>query len=136
MKKIIFLLVIGTVIILSACKKEAESENFRLLTAHVWKSDSLLADGVDQSGPGQILEKFKGEVVFNKDGTGTFGEYDGTWRFSYSENELVIESPDLQLPLSTNIVELTAISLKVTTAYPNVINPSDPLDIRMTFKPR
>lgn len=124
------------IIIFSSCKKETESERFKLLTAHIWASDSLLADGTDQSGPGELLEKFKGDVKFNKDGSGYFGQYDGTWRFAHEEADLVIESPSLQFPLTTNIVELTGSSLKVTTAYPNVINPSDPLDIRMTFKPK
>jgi hypothetical protein len=130
MKNIALLIVTG-LIIFSACKKNSESERFVLLTTPVWTSDSLLVNGFDASGPGQLLEKFKGDAKFNKNGTGSFGQYTGTWRFSYNETNLVIESDSLLLPLTTNIVELTAISLKVTTVFPSS---PDPLNIRMTFK--
>ena len=117
-----------------ACKKETTSENFRLLTGPVWASDSLLAEGVDVSKPGQLLAKFVGDIKFREDGTGYFGQYTGTWRFSYNETELVISADSLPVPtLTTNIVELTTKSLKVTTSYPSS-NQSNPFDIRMTFK--
>jgi hypothetical protein len=134
MKKSLFTLFIIAVILLYACNTEEESERFRLLTAVTWGSDSLLAEGVDAGGPGQILEKFKGDAKFNKDGTGQFGLYTGTWRFSYGEANLVIDSDSLQVPLTAVLAELTAISLKITTIYPNLLNPSNPVDIRMTFK--
>jgi hypothetical protein len=134
MKRVLLLIITGLTLILWACNKDTESEKFRLLTAHIWTSDSLLAEGVDASGPGQILEKFKGDAKFNKDYTGYFGKYTGTWKFAYDETNIVIDSDSLQVAITTNIVLLNEVSLKVTTAYPNVLNPSNPLDIRMTFK--
>ena len=132
MKKVVLLLIPAMVMIIASCGKDKESERFTLLTAHVWTSDSLLADGVDASGPGQILEKFKGDVTFRKDGTGTFGQYSGTWLFTDNEANLAIDSPDLPLPLTTHIVELKASSLKVTFAFPSV----PVVNVRMTFKPK
>jgi hypothetical protein len=129
--KNIALFVVSGLMLFAACKKNSESERFILLTTPVWSSDSLLVNGTDASGTGQLLEKFKGDAKFNKDGTGTFGQYTGTWRFSYSETNIVIESDSLQAPISTNIAELTAVSLKITTVFPSV---PDPLNIRMTFK--
>ena len=133
MKKIALLVITGAILVFLACK-ETESEKFRLITAHIWTSDSLLIEGVDASGPGQMLEKFKGDAKFNKDMTGYFGKYTGIWRFTYSETNLVIDSDSLQMPLTANIVLLNDAYLKITTTYPNIINPSNPLDIRMTFK--
>jgi hypothetical protein len=133
MKKTALVVITGLLIIFSACKKEG-SEKFRLLTAHIWASDSLLAEGVDASGSGQTLEKFKGDAKFNKDHTGYFGKYTGTWRFAYNETNIVIESDSLQLPITANIVLLNNAEFKITTAYPNISNPSNPIDIRMTFK--
>ena len=133
MKNIALLLIISVCCIVFACKKEKKSEQFLLLTGPVWVSDSLLAEGVDASGPDQLLEKFKGDIKFREDGTGYFGQYTGTWRFSYSEKEVVISSDALPVPLTTNIIELTTKSLKMTTSYPTA-NPANPLDIRMTFK--
>jgi hypothetical protein len=126
----------AAIILFAGCNKEGESEKFSLLTAHLWVSDSLLAEGLDASGPGQMLEKFKGEAEFKKDGTGHFGKYPGTWRFAYEETSLVIDSDSLQVPLTVNIVELTASSLKVATSFTNPLNLNNPYDIRMTFKPK
>jgi hypothetical protein len=134
MKKIALIIITVALWALWACNKDTESEKFRLLTAHIWTSDSLLAEGIDASGPGQILEKFKGDAKFNKDYKGYFGKYTGTWKFAYDETNIVIDSDSLQVAITTNIVLLNEVSLKVTTAYPNVLNPSNPLDIRMTFK--
>lgn len=117
---------------LAACNKDETSERFVLLTSHAWISDSLLADGIDASGPGEILEKFKGEVIFNVDGTGSFGEYTGTWMFVDNETNLVIQSPELLAAITTHIVELTETSLKVTFSYPTLEGTKE---IRMTFKP-
>jgi hypothetical protein len=120
-------------IILSSCGKEQETDRFTLLTAHVWTSDSLLANGVDASGPGETLEKFKGDATFNKDGTGTFGQYSGTWMLVDNDASLAISSPDLPVPsIATTIAELTSTSLKVTFVYPVPVS----LNIRMTFKPK
>jgi len=133
MKNAVLILITG-IIILAACNKEKESERFTLITAHKWVSDSLLAEGIDASKPGQMLEKFKGEAEFKKDGTGYFGKYNGTWRFAYEETSVVIDSDSLQVPLTVNIAELTSLSLKVTTSFANPLNLNNPFDIRMTFK--
>lgn len=126
------LLLPAVVIMAASCGKEKQSERFELLTAHVWSSDSLLAGGVDASGTGQMLEKFRGDVTFNEDGTGSFGQYEGTWMFADNETSLSIASPDLPFPLTTHIVELKATSLKVTFTYPSV----PPVNVRMTFRPK
>lgn len=136
MKRAAIFLFISMIVLTAACKKETQSERFLLLTSHIWKTDSLLAGGFDASGPGQLLEKFKGDIMFSEDGSGYFGQYTGTWRFVYDETSLVIESVDLPVPLTAFIAELSASSLKMTTSYPNLADPSNPLAIRMTFKPK
>lgn len=135
-RAIAFFLIITGMTLWTACDKEEEnSERFRFLTGAVWVADSLLINGIDASGPGQLLENFRGEARFMEDGTGTFGAYEGTWRFAQNETELVIMSDSLPLPmLSTKIQELTAQSLKVTTAFPDFDNLQGPaLNIRLTF---
>ena len=126
---------LGLVVAFSSCSKEKVSEQFTLLTGHAWTSDSLLANGVDASGPGQMLELFSGDARFNKDGTGTFGQYTGTWMFADNETSLAISSVDLPITISTHIDELTSVSLKVSFVYPGV-PPLPPTNIRMTFKPK
>jgi hypothetical protein len=124
----------GFLFAFSNCEKESgPSERFKLLTTPTWASDSLLVDGVDASGPGELLENFKGDAKFNADGTGYFGIYEGTWRFAMNETELVIESQSLDFPLSTKITELSKTSLIITTSYPNITNPEEDIQIRMTF---
>lgn len=132
MKKIVPWLLFTVLVSAAACNKEKGSERFDLLTSHTWTSDSLLANGVDASDPGEILEKFKGDIVFKKDGTGTFGQYTGTWMFTDNETNVAITSPELSFALTTHIVVLTSVSLKVTFTYPGVT----PTSIRMTFKPK
>ena len=122
--------------IISCGDDDEKSERFKLLTGVVWHSDSLLINGMDASGAGQQLELFKGEAVFRTDGTGSFGNYSGTWRFAQNETELVISAPELPFPLVTRIVELTPVSLKVTAAFPNLPDPQNPLMLRLTFKPK
>jgi hypothetical protein len=134
MKNLALLLVISGCFLISSCKKDSQSEPFLFLTGPVWASDSLLANGIDASGSGGMLKNFKGDARFNEDGTGYFGKYTGTWRFAYNETQIVISSDSLSLPLTTKIAELTKISLKVTTSYPNLLNPAAPINIRMTFK--
>jgi hypothetical protein len=135
MKNFVILLITLCSLFLFTCKKDELSERFKLLTGPVWMSDSLLADGVDASAPGGVLEKFKGEAKFNKDGTGVFGIYSGTWEFAYNETEIVIHSDSLLIPaVTTNIAELTSTSLKITTAFPEKLNPGHFIKIRMTFK--
>ena len=136
MKNLVALLSIAGFIFISSCKKNSQSESFKLLTGPVWVSDSLLANGVDAAVPGGILENFKGDAKFNQDGTGYFGKYKGSWRFSSAETEIIITADSLVIPITTEIAELTSTSLKVTTIYPNLINLSAPIFIRMTFKAR
>lgn len=132
MKRTLFLFLVAALVAVASCNTDKTSDKFDLLTAHVWTSDSLLADGVDASGPGGLLEKFRGDVTFREDGTGTFGQYSGNWMFVDSETNLVITSDDLPFALTTHIVELKKTSLKVTFAYPT----QPPVNIRMTFKPK
>ena len=116
-----------------SCQNEDVSERIKLLTGPTWVSDSLLANGVDAGNPGEFLGKFKGEAKFNEDGTGIFGDYTGTWELTYNETQLIISSDSLALPVVTGLEELTASSLKITAAVPNVIEPA-PIKLRMTFK--
>jgi len=132
MKNIVPWLLITVLVCATSCK-EKTSERFDLLTSHAWTSDSLLADGVDASGVGELLEKFKGDIVFRVDGSGTFGQYTGTWMFVDNQTNLVIESPELAAALTTHIVELTSTSLKVTFTYTTLEGNKN---IRMTFKPK
>jgi hypothetical protein len=135
MKKIALFLIIAAFII-SSCDKDTDSDKFKFLTTPTWISDSLLVNGFDASGPGGLLEDFNGEVKFNEDGTGRFGNYTGTWRFAFNETQIVITTDSLPLPLTTKIEELIKTSLKVTTSYPNPLNPGSFMDIRMTFTPK
>jgi len=105
-----------------------------LLTGPVWASDSLLANGIDASGESGLLKNFKGDAKFNEDGSGYFGIYKGTWRFSYNETQIVITTDSLPLPLTTKIAELTSASLKITTTYSTPLNPTVPVNLRLTFK--
>jgi hypothetical protein len=134
MKNLALLLIVTGCIYLASCSKDSQSEAFKMLTGPVWVSDSLLVNRIDASGPDGMLKNFLGEAKFNEDGTGNFGNYTGEWRFSNEETYIVLTSDSLQLPLSAKIAELTAKSLKVTTAYPNPANPTAPVNIRMTFK--
>jgi hypothetical protein len=135
MKNKTILLAVTVLAVIFACRKE-ESARFRLLTGPVWTTDSLLANGVDAGGPGGFLAKFKGDAKFNKDGTGYFGAYKGTWMFSGDERQIVIASDSLAIPIVTNIAELTSASLKVTAEVPNPLNLFESVDIRLTFKPK
>lgn len=134
MKNLIALFILTVSLAIFSCNKDSESERFKLLTGPTWASDSLLANGVDASGPGGLLEKFNGRVKFNEDGTGTFGVFEGKWRFAYDETQIVIETDSLPIPLTTKIAELTTASLKITTSYPDLATGGN-LNIRMTFKP-
>lgn len=133
MKKLSLFLIIVFSIFVIACSKKEKSERFRLLTTPTWTADSLLANGVDASGPGQMLEKFKGDAKFKVDGTGTFGSYTGQWRLNGDESQITIVTDSLVLPIICDIVELKTTSLKVTTVVPDK-NTQQPVDIRMTFK--
>jgi hypothetical protein len=131
MKSLIYSIFIVGVLLLSACSSDEEdSEKFVFLTTPTWQSVDLLVDGEDASGEGQVLEKFKGDAKFYKDGTGYFGEYTGTWGFNNNETELVILAAEIGFPLTTVVDELTATSLKISTVFP--VEP-EPLNINMTF---
>lgn len=135
MKKIYGLL--GLLFSLTAfisCEKEEANDRFELLTGPVWVSDSLLVDGLDASGPGGLLEKFKGTAKFNRDATGYFGQYTGSWRFAEERTAIIITTDSLPVPLSTWIDELSSSVLKINTAYPSLENPDEDMQIRMTFK--
>jgi hypothetical protein len=134
MKKLLLLLLSAILFLSFGCDKEEKDTPFTLLTAHVWTSDSLLVNGQDASGPDGLLFGFKGDAKFDKDGSGTFGNHQGTWRFSSNETQLVITSEELPLPLTALIGELTKTDLKISTAFPNPEPPPASLDIRMTFK--
>lgn len=129
--KLISVILMASLLIVS-CRKEERSERFRLLTSHMWVSDSLLIDGEDASGPGEMLEKFKGDALFREDGTGYFGQYKGDWYFSNSETDITITSDSLLLPLTSQIEELTTESFKISTRFTTA--QSIVLNIRITFK--
>ncbi|MCX6334991.1 MAG: hypothetical protein NT092_11920 [Bacteroidia bacterium] len=135
MKKFIVLLIIATGLLVLSCS-EKKSDRFVFLTTPVWTTDTLLSDGVDASGPLQLLGKFKGDARFYEDGTGYFGKYKGEWMFSVDEKNLTIMTDSLPIPIVADIRELTKSSLKITTSVPNPLNLTDPFDIRMTFKAR
>jgi hypothetical protein len=133
MKRVSIFIIISFSLIVLACNKKEKSERFLLLTTPTWATDSLLANGVDASGTGGLLEKFKGDAKFREDGSGTFGKYTGQWRFNEPETEVTIVTDSLVLPIICDIVKLTSASLKITTVVPDKIT-QEPVDIRMTFK--
>jgi hypothetical protein len=140
MKKSFLLIITIAAFVIAACDKEDEpSDRFRYLTQTLWAADSLLVNGVDASGAGALLEDFNGTVDFREDGTGTFGEFEGTWRFQQNETELLITSDSLtMLPMNTlytSIEELLANSLKVTATFPNPTDQTNPFRLRLTFVP-
>jgi hypothetical protein len=134
MKKLSLLLVITASLIFFSCSKNKKTERFNFLTSHIWSADSLLANGVDASGPGMMLEKFKGDAKFEEDGTGYFGTYTGSWKFYADETEVVIKPDNEPLSFFCDIIELTISSLKIKTSVPNQVDPSQPIPIRMTFR--
>ncbi|HSV76344.1 MAG TPA: hypothetical protein VLH37_04855 [Bacteroidales bacterium] len=138
MKTINLILITGVILaaIAVSCGDEEEETPFSLLTTPVWVADSLLANGRDASGPGQVLANFRGEAKFNKDGTGQFGTFTGNWRFAQNETQIVITTPAFPIPITTIISELTRTSLKIHTEVPDQVNPGQVLRIRMTFKPK
>lgn len=136
MKHFSLLLIFLAGVFIFACDKEDDVvvlTPFEMLTGNVWVADSLLANGEDASGPGEMLEKFKGDAVFNIDGTGTFGEYTGTWTLSENNTELTIVTQELPVPVVAIVAELTTTSLKITTGFPDMSNPGEIIAIRMTF---
>ncbi|MFO7977975.1 MAG: hypothetical protein R6U64_04890 [Bacteroidales bacterium] len=132
MNKLVFLLFPALLVLFFACEDD-DSSRLELLTTPVWVSDSLLINGTGAGGAGQMLEDFNGEVDFQTDGTVYLGTEPGTWSFLANETQLMLESPELPVPLVLNIIELTETSLKVSTTIPNPENPEESYQIRMTF---
>ena len=144
MKKIGLLMLFLSFIIIVSCDKEEEdevSERFDLLTGVEWESESLFVNGVDASdhSAGDLFENLRGTAKFNKDGTGTFGAFTGTWRFlkdyTVLEIKTVIPFGEILLPITlpADIIELTAIKLKIETDFQD-IDSDDELKIEMTFR--
>jgi hypothetical protein len=136
MKNLLLSFIILFGMILISCTKEAPSQQYNYLTGVTWLTDSLLANGEEAGGIGGLLEKFKGEANFRKDGTGKFGTYTGKWNLAFDDTQIMIKADSLPITLTTQIIELTQVSLKVTTEYPNLAVPEEPIKIRMTFKSR
>lgn len=134
MKNLALSILLVSFLILLSCNKDDPSERYKLLTGVSWLSDSLMANGEEAGGEGQLLEKFKGEANFYKNGTGIFGDYKGTWTLAYDDTQILIKADSIAIRLTTQIIELSASSLKITTEYPNLILPDEPIMIRMTFK--
>ena len=129
-------MIITSLCILITCKKdEPPSERFRLLTTPLWTSDSLLADGEDASGPGELLEKFTGDAKFFEDGSGYFGQYTGNWQLTDNDENITIYSDSLLIPVACYIEELTESDFKIVTSFP-VKDEPQPINIRITFKPK
>ena len=134
MQKLASLFIIVTLALAYSCKED-ESDRFKFLTGTVWTPVSLLANGVDASGPGGMLRNFVGEAKFRDDGTGTFGKYSGTWRFAAAEEKLVITTTSLPISVTLTITELTATSLKLQGSFPDPQNLTGPaINIEMTFR--
>jgi len=135
MRRTVLFYIVGALLLINpGCSKDKESERFKLLTGHLWQSDELLVDGVDASGAGQALAMFVGDAEFRKDGTGTFGQYTGSWYFSNNETNITITSVDLLVPLTTTIVELTSQKFRISTTFPITGDPMAPNTIVIAFK--
>jgi len=137
MNRLIFTVVILAGMVLFACKKDekkVELTPYEILTSRTWSSDSLLANGENAGGEGQLLYNFNGDAEFRTDGTGTFGNYTGTWSLSADNKEVTITTDQIPIPIIATIAELTEESLKITTEFPDMSSPGNTISIRMTFK--
>jgi len=132
MKKLFSILLISVTVLMFSCK-EKESERYELLTGTTWEAESLLANGVDATGPGGLLEGFSGVAKFKTDGTGTFGSFEGEWAFNSDETKITINSETLPLPITCSILELTSSTLKLQALVPNPDDLQNPITIEMTF---
>ncbi len=132
MKKLFSILLISVTVLMFSCK-EKESERYELLTGTTWEAESLLANGVDATGPGGMLEGFSGVAKFKTDGTGTFGSFEGEWAFNSDETKITINSETLPLPITCSILELTSSTLKLQALVPNPEDLQNPITIEMTF---
>ena len=142
MKQLGILMLFLSALVIVSCDKDEEdvSEKFKLLTGVQWESQTLQVNGEDASGEGQLLENFKGDVNFNENGTGSFGQYSGTWEFANNEEMLVIktviavEETEIPVTLNCRIIQLTNSLLDISTEFPNFETPQEPLNIEMTFR--
>ena len=134
-KNIQIIAILGLIVVFACKKEDPPSERYTLLTTPLWTSDSLLANGEDASGPGELLEKFKGDAKFNTDGSGYFGQYTGHWALSSNDELITIDSDSLQIPVTCYIEQLTQSDFKIVTSFPIKDEPK-PIDIRITFKPK
>ncbi len=143
MKKIGLLMLFLSLLVVASCDKDEDevSERLDLLTGVEWVSESLVINGIDASdhSAGDLFENLRGTAKFNKDGTGNFGAYTGTWRFlqdyTILEIKTVIPFGETQVPitLETDIIELTASILKIETNFLD-FNTGEELKIEMTFR--
>jgi hypothetical protein len=136
MKKTGLVFMVICSLVLSACDRDDEddvSERFLLLTGSVWVSDQLLIDGVDASEG--LLANFRGEAVFRTDGTGSFGQYTGTWEFLNNETRIRI-LPQGFLPIIADIVTLNQETLEIVTGFPNPEDTTQTWEVRMKFTAR
>lgn len=133
-KLLLFLFSLSALGYISCKEEEPVLTPYELLTTRIWASDSLLANGVDASGPGEMLETFKGNAIFNTDGSGVLGNYNATWTLSVDNTEITIITVEPAMEIITTIRELTKTSLKITTAVADINNPGQFIEIRMTFK--
>ncbi|HOS71330.1 MAG TPA: hypothetical protein PLZ75_02650 [Bacteroidales bacterium] len=136
MRRTICLSFIAIALLLTACSKEKESERFRLLTTPVWVSESILVNGVKPEGDWDFLNDFTGDAKFHKDGTGYFGSFTGEWKFNDAETEIIITTTTVPIPIVTEIIELTSVTLKISTTILNPQNPAESADVIMIFKAR
>lgn len=139
MKNLLLFIAVMAGLWLSGCKKDGNTDElYTWLTEKPWRTDTLQVNGSEPTGLlGERFEKFRGEARFNEDGTGTFGSYNGTWRFpDKTRKQLVINADSLGFPLTTDIVELKANSLKITTSLPDLWGDEGTLNIRITFRPK
>jgi hypothetical protein len=133
MNRTLLVLLLAISLVMSGCDRDDEedvSERFLLLTGTVWVSDQLLINGEDASQG--LLANFQGEAIFEPDGTGSFGQYTGTWEFLNNETNLRI-LPQGFLPIIAEIVTLTQETLEIVTGFPNPENPSQTWEVRMKF---
>jgi hypothetical protein len=96
MNRTLLVLLLAISLVMSGCDRDDEedvSERFLLLTGTVWVSDQLLINGEDASQG--LLANFQGEAIFEPDGTGSFGQYTGTWEFLNNETRLKDPAPGI-----------------------------------------
>lgn len=120
------------------CEKgeETKSKNLILLTGTIWTSQTLEANGVDASAPGEFLEDFVGDAIFNENGSGTLGSLTGSWRFASNETQIIITADELTIPVTMNIIELSETRIELETSVPNPSNPLELVDIKMVYVPK